>query len=285
MNSPIVLLVGQAGSGKDTVASFLVKNHGAVAIAQADPMKRLARLIFDFTEEQLWGPSETRNAPDLRFDNPRTWDKMWDDASVQLRSRYLIEEVMRATGAVSADDLDEAVSGFKLWLRKTNKRTMEGAPLTPRYVLQTMGTEWGRFQNRDIWSNYSIACAKKVLGGGYYYSRVSGLNSDLSARPPARVVITDGRFRNEVLNVLYVGGSTVRIESVTDAAAVAAAGVQGHASEEEQKSIPGQYFGFVFKNDKSAGLEACERGVSQLVASMDGKSVQVSYSGPVEQSA
>jgi hypothetical protein len=55
MRTPIVMLTGPAGSGKDTVASFLVKNHGAVAIAQADPMKRLAMQLFEFPEETLWG--------------------------------------------------------------------------------------------------------------------------------------------------------------------------------------------------------------------------------------
>jgi hypothetical protein len=63
----IIGLLGQAGAGKDTTADFLVKNHNFVKVALADPLKRIARDVFDFTDEQLWGPSEKRNAPDMRY--------------------------------------------------------------------------------------------------------------------------------------------------------------------------------------------------------------------------
>jgi hypothetical protein len=80
---PIIMLSGQAGSGKDTVAHFLVKNHGAVSIAQADPMKRLAMKLFGFSEETLWGPSERRNDEPQRLllpelDTPR-YARSWVD--------------------------------------------------------------------------------------------------------------------------------------------------------------------------------------------------------------
>jgi len=67
----IIGLLGQAGSGKDTVADFLVRDHSFVKVALADPLKRICRDVFDFTDEQLWGPSEKRNAPDKRYPRPR----------------------------------------------------------------------------------------------------------------------------------------------------------------------------------------------------------------------
>lgn len=63
----IIGICGQAGSGKDTAADFLVKDHGFAKVSFADPMKRFCQEIFDFTDEQLWGSSQFRNAPDSRF--------------------------------------------------------------------------------------------------------------------------------------------------------------------------------------------------------------------------
>lgn len=63
----IVGISGVAGSGKDTVANILVERFKFVKVSLADPLKRICRDVFDFTDEQLWGPSECRNAPDARW--------------------------------------------------------------------------------------------------------------------------------------------------------------------------------------------------------------------------
>jgi len=63
----IIGLCGQAGSGKDTVADFLVRDHSFVKVALADPLKRICKDVFAFTDEQLWGPSAERNKPDKRY--------------------------------------------------------------------------------------------------------------------------------------------------------------------------------------------------------------------------
>ena len=59
-----------AGAGKDAAADFLVKSHSFVRVALADPLKRICQDAFEFSDEQLWGPSAARNAPDLRFPRP-----------------------------------------------------------------------------------------------------------------------------------------------------------------------------------------------------------------------
>ena len=63
----IIGLLGVAGSGKDTVADIFVRDHNFVKVAFADPLKRICKDVFAFTDEQLWGPSEKRNAPDERY--------------------------------------------------------------------------------------------------------------------------------------------------------------------------------------------------------------------------
>lgn len=63
----IIGLSGLAGSGKSTVARFLVKKHCFEEIALADPMKTFCREVLGFSREQLWGSSSLRNAIDPRF--------------------------------------------------------------------------------------------------------------------------------------------------------------------------------------------------------------------------
>lgn len=63
----IIGICGTAGAGKSTVASILVRDHGYTEIAFADVMKRFAREALAFSDDQLWGPSDSRNAPDPRY--------------------------------------------------------------------------------------------------------------------------------------------------------------------------------------------------------------------------
>lgn len=155
----IVGMVGRAGSGKDTVADLLVKNHGFVKVAFADLMKRWVKEAFDFTDEQLWGPSSKRNEGDARY-----------------RRRRL--------------DLDGD------WV---------DSDLSPREALQLLGTEWGRRCYEDVWVNYTLRIADRLLAGntrdvGYvnWYSAQSGLLFVGSYPTPKGVVISDVRFPNEV---------------------------------------------------------------------------------------
>jgi len=60
-------ILGEAGVGKSTASQYLQNTHGFVEIALADPMKRALHAIYGFTQEQLWGESAHRNAPDPRF--------------------------------------------------------------------------------------------------------------------------------------------------------------------------------------------------------------------------
>ncbi len=62
--SRLVGFAGYQGSGKDTCADALTSN-GFVKYAFADPVKRFCKIIFDLTDEQLWGG--TKNVVDDRF--------------------------------------------------------------------------------------------------------------------------------------------------------------------------------------------------------------------------
>lgn len=51
----LIGLVGQNRVGKDTLAEVLTKKYGFKQYALADPIKKIAQILFDFNEEQLNG--------------------------------------------------------------------------------------------------------------------------------------------------------------------------------------------------------------------------------------
>lgn len=67
MHMQIIGITGNMGVGKDTMADYVVAKYGFVKISMADPMKRIAKEIYEFSDEQLWGPSEFRNQEDKRY--------------------------------------------------------------------------------------------------------------------------------------------------------------------------------------------------------------------------
>jgi hypothetical protein len=63
---------------------------------------------------------------------------------------------------------------------------------------------------------------------------------------PTGVVITDGRFRNEILGVLRVGGKALKIDRPT-----MGPNNSPHRSETESTEIPLSFFDYVIHNNSS----------------------------------
>jgi hypothetical protein len=59
----LIAFAGKAGVGKDTAGDLICREQYAVKVALADPMKRICRDVYGFTDEQLWGSSEHRAEP------------------------------------------------------------------------------------------------------------------------------------------------------------------------------------------------------------------------------
>lgn len=66
---------GFSGAGKDECASRLVNHYQAVQTGLADPGKRHMADAYDFTEQQLYGPSHFRNAGDVRIPKNIFYDR------------------------------------------------------------------------------------------------------------------------------------------------------------------------------------------------------------------
>jgi dephospho-CoA kinase len=143
----IIGLGYKARAGKDTIADYLVENHGFKKIAFADALKRGCMEIFGLDYEQCYG------------DTKEVVDAFWN--------------------------------------------------LTPRYILQKVGTECLRnVFDPEIWVK---SVEKRVTDGG-------------------RWVIADARFINEAQAVKRWGGLVVRVDRQI---AGATGGIAQHASEIE----------------------------------------------------
>jgi len=220
-----------AGSGKDTTAEQLVDKHQFVSVALADPMKRFCMEVFNFTEEQLFGPSEMRNKPDERYKRPLA---EWDEAIVhglQVPREYVL--------------------------------TPDMCHLTPRYALQCLGSEWGRDCYEDVWIDYCLRICYVLLGdeGGWMYRRTEGLISQWEetsegswrnddAPPNGKykgVVIPDVRFINEFNRIKEAGGKVWRVKRRIDS--IPGELGEGHLSERELLDTPDDQFDAIFPNE------------------------------------
>jgi hypothetical protein len=214
---------GLAGVGKDTAANFLVDKCDFVKISFADPLKRICRDVYDFTEQQLWGPSEYRNKPDKRYPRKHSFP-------------LGIDPICLCCG----------------WDYGSLLRNESKAPqcyLTPRYALQKLGTEWGRDCYENVWVEYALRLSRTILDNPTkfdYTNKLGCYPADRSLNPVQGIVIADCRFKNEIEMMQANGGQMLRLKRP-------GAGLSGsagtHASELEQQSILDSAFNFVIDND------------------------------------
>jgi len=132
---PILGICGRAGSGKDTAADFMVSYGQAKKLALADPMKRLAASVYEFTDNQLWGPSNARNAADQRYMGFGCY-KPLNEASDRMYALGLswVESLMPGASPLR---LDDAFWQLKTWCTALAHRQIQSpdTAFTCRHVL------------------------------------------------------------------------------------------------------------------------------------------------------
>lgn len=241
---------GQTGSGKDTVANYLCTEYNFVKVALADPIKRFGYHVFHFNENQLWGPSESRNAVDSRYNAPQAWDDAY--------SRMIMWGREYITSVLGTDDLDVVGAAFVHmvqwfdWLRE--KYT---GNLSPRIMLQAMGTEWGRDKvSKDIWMDCLLRTVKMLMHEDGFtktltYDPVQGCVETAASRLPRGVAVSDIRFENEFQRIRDAGGLVLRVIRPDTDAKAATVGITGHASEAHEYSF--ENFDFILRNDGTLG--------------------------------
>jgi hypothetical protein len=137
----------------------------------------------------------------------------------------------------------------QLWGDLKNVPDKRYGELTPRTVLQVLGTEFGRRCYPDIWVDYALHVTGVLLQGGQLYTACQGLfESSLDViNPPTGVVIADVRFENEVRRIKEAGGLIVRIQRPQKAKM--SASESAHVSETAE--IPEDLFDVTLLNDGS----------------------------------
>jgi len=277
----IIGITGQAGSGKDEIAGRFVKNHDYVQLSLADPMKRFGLNVFGFDVIQLWGPSSARNMFDPGFNEcsirssqmtfepgcsmsniAKHCDPGWADAAVRL-TQYapgFVSELVREPAAKT-----EALNMLYFWFGSLGHHYPE---LSPRIMLQSLGTEWGReVCGDDVWINQVINSAERVLNGEVYEREVGFLNAERD-RPHTGVVVSDVRFNNELHAIKAAGGKIVKVTRATADKKAKKLGIVGHASEAEQKEFTADMFDAVLANEGT--LPELYKAVDVLAAAYKG---------------
>jgi hypothetical protein len=142
----IIVLAGPKGSGKSTVADWLVKERNYKSLSLADKLKDLAKRFFPrlLTMEDLYGPSSARerrfSPADKRLGAVElqaaiTWLRLDPDGREALNDLFGDKDPDRQ----AAHDLTRAFDPY------------EASFTSPRTVLQRLGTEWGRKVWNDVW--------------------------------------------------------------------------------------------------------------------------------------
>lgn len=244
----VVGISGQAGAGKDEVAGRFVKEHGFVQVALADPLKRLGYNCFDFSEKQLWGPSEHRNEVDERY---YAGSHQWDQTELNVAGAYGACWVSDVTGfdpvSEEAYKAHQKLESWCEWLRRCHR------DLSPRIMLQTLGTEWGRdVVGLDIWVKYMLSKAKKLLSiDRLSYDKTVGLTAVLESTTIKGVVVSDIRFKNELEIIPEAGGFLMRIVRPETDEQAQGIGIASHRSESDQLDFSNDLFNAIIQNDGS----------------------------------
>lgn len=232
----VVGICGKSKSGKDALADILVARHGFEKVSLADPMKRFAARVFGFTEHQLWGPSSMRNAPDVRFAEVDAW---------AAARRNLDDYAPGWLSEIHAGAAHVALNDWFQFLFDDFEFGRLDKALSPRKVLQTLGTEFGRCVRPTLWIEQVDAAVDALLTRDEEYLRITGCTGCRRGSRARAVVVPDVRFANEVATVDDWGGFTVRIsrfdEQLPD-------GASSHKSETEQNEIPKDMFRLSFRN-------------------------------------
>jgi len=215
----IVGICGLTKSGKSAAADVLVKDHGYVAVAFGDALKRILMELFNFTEEQLWGSK--KEVPDERYPRPT---HEFDDG----------EQWCKVCGMLIHDT--ELVGGIK---------RLKTCYLTPRYAMQTLGTEWGRKCYSNVWVEQTMRVVDDLLHFPFRYTPSVGLIQDGDESvESSNVVIPDVRFKSEMDGVAGAGGKLVRITRPGHEKPK-----WDHPSETEQLTVPDSEFDYIIHNN------------------------------------
>ena len=104
----LIGLMGPQGSGKDTVADYLLsQNPNLVKRSMAEPLKKACKELFLFNDTQLYGTQAQKNEPDPK----------WFGCSPRTCLQYVGTDLLRdqLEKIMPGIDQDIFIHHFKLW--------------------------------------------------------------------------------------------------------------------------------------------------------------------------
>ena len=203
----IIVINGARGSGKNTVANVLGAYWGFTSVAFADKLKAVAMDLLPFEADQLYGASERRDEPLL--------DYPFSGHCTRCHRLGFLDTVAGA----SAEDYDRK-AWYCSWCDRYYPRF-----LTARLVCESLGEEWGRTLNENIWVK---ATMKEILSS-----------------PGDQFVLTDVRYHREVTAIRDAGGYLIRLKRRWNEPR------NGHRSDTEMLEMPDSIFDLVLPDAKS----------------------------------
>jgi len=291
MRNICVGISGFSGSGKDEIAKSLVK-RGAIQLGLADPAKRHMADLYEFTEQQLFGPSEFRNGGDLRYPKPameklRLWNGPkpegegligdWDDNATY----WWFEGRDRVGKTYNNNDpyIPLRLGSARIFIQQGDPRFW----LSPREALQKycelMNTLYG-----DTWIHKGIDTSLKLAEtyffktgvnlAQYRYSQMEGLKKYYGPDNHGPVIkeniiitcFADFRHKHEINYLRNKAGPALTPALIR----IKRPGIDkppfNHRSETEQATIEDGAFDFVINNDKT--LEDLDQKVEKILTTI-----------------
>jgi dephospho-CoA kinase len=136
----LVGMVGKAGSGKDTVGDYLIKNYGFNKIALADPIKRLVKDIFVLDDHTVYD----------RVAREQPLEK-WPNWTVRKLLQYIGTELFR-------NNIDEAIWVKSLWYKIQEDRANN-------YIISDVRFENEQKYFKDNAKEGEFVCIKVIRPG------------------------------------------------------------------------------------------------------------------------
>ncbi len=279
----MVCVSGFSGTGKDEFAGRLVSAAGAVQTGLADPAKRHMADVYGFTEKQLFGPSEFRNAGDMRYmknfmrglgaracreDEPtpgkndgKWWQVLlrsedsggWSDNSVSgmVTARWKIMEWRHNTDPKMPPVLMQSTpDGMLFHFRAGDPRFW----LSPREALQMYCEQLNNLWI-DTWIHKGIEDQKRIAKGKYLYSRMGGVvNAGGDWTEGMERVVTcfaDFRHVHEFRLARESASDSMRVVLVRIKRPSVPVPPYDHRSETEQVRVRDAAFDYVVRNGSS----------------------------------
>jgi dephospho-CoA kinase len=145
----IIGFLGKKRCGKDTSGDYLIEKYGFVKYAFADPVKQICKILFDFSEDQLYG--EKKEGVDFR------WYLTPRDAFQKIGTEFAQNDIYNYFPRLKERLKDEViwVKLFKLWHEKNKDKNIVITDVRFPHEIEAIKSLGGKIVKIDRYSaNY-----------------------------------------------------------------------------------------------------------------------------------